>query len=90
MRSLSWIKSNAKSIIRRTAKRCAYCNKKLKKHEITIDHLVPIALGGTDEYNNIVPACEACNNKKSGKLPLNFIIEKIDNERKRLRSNNWG
>ena len=41
--------------------RCFYCGKASK---LTKDHVLPVSLGGTDEIDNIVPACWACNYKK--------------------------
>lgn len=42
--------------------RCAYCEKKPKRLEK--DHIIPIARGGTDYIDNIVPACRQCNRRK--------------------------
>ncbi len=42
-----------------------------KKHVkclATIDHVVPISLGGGDEEINLVTACLSCNVKKGKKL----------------------
>jgi hypothetical protein len=38
--------------------KCAYCHK-LKK--LTVHHVVPLAIGGTNWISNIVPACRLCN-----------------------------
>ena len=35
------------------------------KDQMTIDHVVPQALGGTDELMNVVCCCEDCNRDKS-------------------------
>ena len=44
---------------------CAYCNcvKKLTK-----DHVIPVSKGGTDNIENIVPACVSCNSRKGIRL----------------------
>ena len=31
----------------------------------TVDHLVEKALGGSDDYSNLVPACKRCNSSRS-------------------------
>lgn len=41
---------------------CHYCRKKFKA--LTIDHITPIAAGGTHTLDNIVFACHACNSEK--------------------------
>ena len=41
--------------------RCAYCG---ADEPLTIDHVFPVALGGSSYISNIVPACETCNKQK--------------------------
>ena len=52
---------------------CWHCGKKLsfsnygkfgKKGAWEIDHSRPLAQGGTDNLNNLVPACISCNRSK--------------------------
>lgn len=45
--------------------RCAYC---LRAVELQRDHVIPIAAGGRDEYDNVVPACQACNFQKNDQI----------------------
>jgi 5-methylcytosine-specific restriction endonuclease McrA len=51
--------------------KCFYCGAKLdgSRH---IDHVVPIALGGTNHPENIVLACQDCNLAKNAKHPMDF------------------
>lgn len=44
---------------------CRYCQEELAT---TVDHVHPLALGGKSVYENLVGACEPCNNKKSDQL----------------------
>lgn len=44
--------------------KCAYCG---SKERMTVDHVLPIKLGGLDEAANIVPACRNCNASKSAR-----------------------
>lgn len=44
---------------------CIYCNKKTEA--MTVDHVVPLKLGGTNELSNLVPACSDCNLRKGHK-----------------------
>lgn len=50
--------------------RCVYCNKKPGK--LTMDHIVPLALGGAHEAANIAPACNSRNSRKGATSPAEF------------------
>jgi 5-methylcytosine-specific restriction enzyme A len=50
--------------------KCVYCGRKGRRILLTIDHIFPVVLGGTDEVGNLVTACRACNLTK-GARPLN-------------------
>lgn len=41
---------------------CHYCGK--FDGDLTIDHLIPLSRGGTNERSNLVAACSACNSEK--------------------------
>lgn len=49
---------------------CYFCGKKFSPKELTMDHLVPLAKGGTSSKSNLVPACKECNTKKKTSLPF--------------------
>lgn len=40
---------------------CAYCG---SAERLTVDHVVPMALGGTNTVSNLAPACHGCNAQK--------------------------
>lgn len=48
--------------------RCYWCGKKLGK-SYHVDHIVPIARGGSNAPENIVIACPPCNLSKNDSLP---------------------
>ncbi len=48
---------------------CQYCGRKRQKHELTLDHVLPVVQGGTKSWENIVTACMQCNQKKGGRTP---------------------
>ena len=43
---------------------CIYCGEKHHEHDLTIDHVHPRTMGGTNITSNCVPACRSCNQSK--------------------------
>lgn len=58
-----------KNLCRRDGLRCQYCGRKPTIEELTIDHVVPRAQGGSTGWTNCVLACAACNRRKGGRTP---------------------
>lgn len=56
------------AIILRDRQTCYLCGKQLKWRECTLDHVIPIAKGGSHTYANIRVACGPCNFSKQAKL----------------------
>lgn len=52
--------------------KCACCKKPLGKN-YHMDHIVPLALGGTNTDDNIQLLHQKCNHKKSSKDPIDFM-----------------
>jgi hypothetical protein len=48
---------------------CLYCGAKMGEHLLTIDHFVPLQLGGANEPGNYVTACRNCNKSKGAREP---------------------
>lgn len=55
---------------------CAYCRADLRKVKRHLDHIVPLAKGGTDYPNNLQWLCEPCNRSKHAKDPTDFARER--------------
>jgi hypothetical protein len=56
------------SIFDRDNGKCAYCQGQILYDESWhIDHIVPVAKGGTNELSNLTLSCVACNLKKGAK-----------------------
>lgn len=51
--------------------RCFWCHKKVGD-SYHVDHVIPVALGGSDGPENIVIACPHCNMSKGAKHPTEF------------------
>lgn len=68
--------------------RCVYCG---SENNITEDHFIPIARGGENKIENIVPACSTCNKRKNAQDPYGwyrkqsfFSKEKLEKIQQRL------
>ena len=55
---------------------CFYCCKRLNDN-YHVDHLIPIALGGSNSPENIVIACPTCNLQKNSIDPTEFLVRKL-------------
>ncbi len=58
---------NRREVLRRDNYTCQYCGS--NKH-LTLDHVMPLSRGGQHTWNNVVAACESCNQRKSDGTPL--------------------
>jgi 5-methylcytosine-specific restriction endonuclease McrA len=58
-----------KTLFRRDDNFCMYCGEQYTDRLLTCDHVKPISLGGINRWNNVVAACQYCNNKKGGRTP---------------------
>jgi len=47
--------------------KCAYCEEVFDYDELTIDHVVPRAVGGKTNWTNCTTSCKACNSAKGHK-----------------------
>lgn len=49
---------------------CVYCGASAQ----SIDHIVPVAGGGSGEWSNLAPACLSCNSSKCDEPLLTFLL----------------
>ena len=67
---------------------CWLCNRSIiDEGELTVDHVVPRALGGTHRLNNLRLAHDRCNSQRgSGPVPVLVLTEdmRVHAERKEL------
>ena len=75
---------------------CQYCGETVPKRKATIDHVIPVAKGGKNKWDNTVCSCFDCNNKKEDFLPsevgmsllrqpyqptiMEFILKKVQSD----------
>jgi 5-methylcytosine-specific restriction endonuclease McrA len=69
-----------KNILKRDSGRCQYCGNKVSR--MTVDHIIPKIYGGKDTWENLVCACELCNNRKGHQLPEQAGLRLIRKPRK--------
>lgn len=60
--------------MRDCGRRCVYCAAPLEFDGATIDHVFPLAKGGTHALGNLVAACPRCNRLKGDMLPTEFFL----------------
>lgn len=58
-----------RELFRRDRHMCLYCGHYFNTSELTRDHVVPFALGGSDTWENVVSACKPCNQEKGCRSP---------------------
>lgn len=57
---------------------CELCGRKILYKDMTLDHIMPLAMGGEDAVSNLQCTCKACNEFKGRILPDDFM-ERITN-----------
>ncbi|MFF8482376.1 HNH endonuclease [Streptomyces antibioticus] len=55
-------------IFRRDNHTCRYCGASAPNVPLRVDHVTPVALGGSDKPENLVTSCEPCNSGKSSTI----------------------
>lgn len=59
---------------------CRYCGKTVGADALTLDHVVPVARGGTSTRGNVVPSCVACNREKNVLTPAERILTELERD----------
>lgn len=59
-----------RGILHRDGFRCQYCG---RSGYLTVDHMIPVAMGGATDEGNLVACCLACNRDKADALPLEYL-----------------
>lgn len=65
-------------ILRRDGHACYYCH--ATDVPLTIDHVLPVVLGGTDDPSNLVAACKDCNGGKTSSAPDAATVAQVDED----------
>lgn len=65
-----------RAILKAQGHRCVYCRADLRKVKRHLDHIMPLALGGSNGPKNLQYLCEPCNRSKGAKHPIQFAQER--------------
>lgn len=73
-----WIRREKRlSIYARDRFQCVYCEADLIDVVKTLDHVVPVELGGSNEATNLVTACKQCNSAKRDHTMRRFYVRLV-------------
>jgi hypothetical protein len=70
------VRENRFKVYERDEYKCRYCEKQLTRFTVTLDHVKPIADGGTNSFDNLVTACLNCNSRKHHRPVGDFLAER--------------
>lgn len=56
---------------------CAYCDANVRETSYHVDHIMPLAAGGTNNLDNLAIACPACNLKASSLVFLDLLSKRV-------------
>jgi len=70
-------------VMRRDGHRCVYCGATAKETALTLDHVIAVALGGTDDAANLVTACGDCNAGKSSVVADEAFVARVNEDSQR-------
>jgi len=61
-------------VYRRDGYACLYCGKPGGENGVTlsVDHVLPVEMGGQDHMHNLAACCRSCNGRKGNRAPLEW------------------
>lgn len=61
-------------VLKRDNHACRYCGAVAPEVKLTVDHVLPTSLGGSDDPSNLVAACRDCNAGKASTSPTDSLV----------------
>lgn len=61
-------------ILSRDGFACGYCGAKAPQAVLHVDHVVPLALGGSGQQGNLITSCESCNLGKGIGVAVGVVV----------------
>jgi len=71
-------------VFKRDGFTCSYCGAHPPAVILHLDHIHPVSKGGTNDPDNLVTSCEACNQGKSARL-LSSVPQSLAQKAKQIR-----
>ena len=84
-------KTKREAVYRKYDGHCAYCGREIAYRDMQVDHFKPLRAwngedAGTDDIDNLMPACRMCNHYKRAN-PLSLFRRFIEEIPRKLRGN---
>lgn len=67
-------------VLRRDNHTCRYCGASAPDVQLTVDHVLPVALGGDNSPGNLVASCRDCNAGKTSSAPDAPMVEQVNED----------
>lgn len=64
----SYTSQEWEAVVQSFDRRCLKCGKQEPAIKLTVDHVVPLFRGGTNDISNLQPLCKPCNSSKGTKI----------------------
>lgn len=72
----TYTKDDIRRLERYQSYRCYWCCRCV--FSLTIDHVIPLVRGGSNNADNIRLACSRCNYRKNKTMPLDFVLRLLE------------
>lgn len=77
------------AILKRDNFTCRYCGMSAPTVRLEVDHVIPVARGGSDHEDNLVTACYSCNRGKGDLLLMRSQVAEIGGKTDIMRTRVW-
>lgn len=61
-------------VFRRDNYRCRACGCSHNETALQVDHIIPLARGGSNDMSNLQTLCQSCNGSKGAKFDPAFVV----------------
>lgn len=76
----TWIRAERRvAIYMRDNFTCLFCGIKYDRANLSLDHIVPVSKGGSNESTNLATCCKNCNSKKGDSCFIEYCATNCNN-----------